>query len=141
MPSRCDLRFRSLHDTDKNLHWVIRAQIAKRGGHRSHVRIAPEAVPGYISALRETNSGGDGKGFSNPSRIWKPKGIGSAAEHRVGENVSPLLNPAVGEIPHDFSNIGYTALEIKLNQLAHGTDEWADQVAPAHLIPWNDRYA
>ena len=83
----------------ENLHCLIRAQLAKRGGHRPHGRIAPGAVPGYIAALRETNSGGDGKDPSKPSRIWKHKGSGSGAERRVGENVSPRLNPAVGEIP------------------------------------------
>ena len=44
----------------KNLHWLIKAQLAMRGGHKSHVRIAPDAVPGYIAALRETNVVGDG---------------------------------------------------------------------------------
>ena len=51
------------------------------------------------------------------------------------------MNPAVGEIPPDFSNIGYTALESKLDQLAHGTDEWANQVVPAQLIHWHNRSA
>ena len=45
----------------ENLHWLIRAQLAKRGGHRSQMRIAPDAVPGYIADLRETNVSGDGK--------------------------------------------------------------------------------
>ena len=59
----------------------------------------------------------------------------------MGESVSPRLNPAVGEVPHDFSNIGYTSLESKLDPLAHGTDEWANQVDPTHLIPRRDRSA
>lgn len=72
----------------KNLHWLIRAQLAKRGGHRPQVRIAPDAVPGYIAALRETNSGGYGEERAKPSHVWKPKT--DAQGHRDGENVDPL---------------------------------------------------
>ena len=122
----------------KNLHWLIRAQLAKRG-HLPQVRIAPGAAPGHIAALRETNSGGDGKDHTKPPKIWKPKVVGPGVGHRVGGNVTPHLNPAVGAIPPDFSDIGYTALESKLDQLVHGADEWTDQIPPGQLIPWRCR--
>ena len=123
----------------KNLHWIIRAHLAKRGGHRSQVRIAQDAVPGYIAALRETNTAGDGKDVTKPSRVWKVKGGGHESDHRTGEVILPDLNPAAGEIPPDFAGIGYPALENKMDQLVHGTDSWAETNAPDHLIPWRDR--
>ena len=123
----------------KNLHWITRAQLAKRGRHRSQVRIAPDAVPGYIAALRETNSAGDGKDTTKHIIIWKAKGNGQDSDHRTGETVIPDLNPSADEIPPDFADIGYTALGTKLDQIAHGTDSWAETTDPAHLIPWRDR--
>ena len=50
-----------------NPHWLIRAQLAMRGGRRSQMRIAPDAVPGYIADLRETNAVGDGGGVAQTS--------------------------------------------------------------------------
>ena len=69
----------------KNLHWLIKAHLAKRGGRKSHVRIAPEAVPGYIAALRETNKMGDGRNGRNGPMLRKPK------------QVIPTLNKTDGE--------------------------------------------
>ena len=43
-----------------NLRLLIKAQLAKRGGRKSHARISPDAVPGYIASLRETNTVGEG---------------------------------------------------------------------------------
>ena len=123
----------------KNLHWIIRAQLEKRGGRRSQVRIAPDSVSGYIAALRETNSDGDGKNTTKPVRMWKPKGGGNDSDHRTGETVTPSVNPAAGEVPPDFADIGYTALETKLNQIVYGSDSWADATEPDHLTPWRDR--
>ena len=57
----------------ENFHWLIKAQLAKRGGRKSHVRIAPDAVPGYIAALRETNVVGDGKVKRPNTLALKPK--------------------------------------------------------------------
>ena len=110
--------------TTKNLHWLIRSQLAKRGGHRSQMRIAPDAVPGYIAALRETNLDGDGKERTKPVQIWKPKGGGPVLGHAEVEVSfrSADLNHAVGDVPVDFQDIGYTALEGKLDQLVHSTD-------------------
>ena len=112
----------------RNLHWLIRAQLAKRGGHRSQMRIAHDAAPGYIAALRETNlAGGDGKERAKPVQIWKPKGGGRFHVHTDGEVslMSADLNPAVGEVPADFQDIGYAALKGELGQLVHSTDRWA----------------
>ena len=57
----------------ENLHWLIRAQLAKRVGHRAHARIAPDAVPGYIATLRETNTPKDGEAPHATGKIWTPK--------------------------------------------------------------------
>ena len=135
--SNCTFNRSMIHT--KNLHWIIRAQLAKRGGHRSQVRIAPDAAPGYIAALRETNTAGDGKDTTEPSRAWEPKSVGQEAGHRTGETVKPDVNPAVGEIPPDFDDIGFAALEKGLGQLAHGTDSWTEQNVPDELVPWHDR--
>ena len=127
--------------TTRNLRWLIRAHLAKRGGHRSQMRIAPGAAPGYIDALRETNLAGDGKGRTKPVQIWKPKGGDPVHEHTDGE-VSLMAadsNPAVGAVPADFQDIGYTALEGKLEQLVRSTDSWAEMDKPDQLIPWRDR--
>ena len=68
----------------KNLHWLIRAQLAKRGGHRSHMRISHDAVPGYIAALRETNDSGDVEDRPKASLQWKPKAIQPQPAHNDG---------------------------------------------------------
>ena len=91
----------------KNLHWLIRAQLAKRGGHRSQMGIAPDDAPGYISALRGTNSVGDGEDRSKPVSIWKPESSQYAHAHTDGEVLTERANtnPAVGEVPGDFDDI------------------------------------
>ena len=113
--------------------------MAKRGGHRPQVRIAPDAVPGYIAALRETDDAGDGKDVTKPSRVWKPKGLGQESDHRTGVTAAPDLNPAAGEIPPDFTDIGLTALGERIDQLVHGADSWAEPNVPDQLIPRHDR--
>ena len=127
----------------KNLHWLIKAQLAKRGGHKSHVRIAPDAVPGYIAALRETNLVGDGQVQNKGSKqVWKPKVSEGLAPKQDGECVVAevySINPGVGIIPPDFIDIGFTEMEKDLNSLVHGDDSWAEIIEPSSSIPWHDR--
>ena len=61
--ARCMIQF-------KNLHWLIKAQLAKRGARQSQVRIAPGAVPGCVADLRETDHTGDGAGKFKPRPKW-----------------------------------------------------------------------
>ena len=105
------------------------------------MRIEPDAVTGYIAALRETNSVGDGKDRVKQLQTWKQKVVNSAQGRTDGEvTLAPTgLNPAVGEVPADFNDIGYAALEGKLGQLVHSTDKWADLNRPEQLIPVRDR--
>ena len=56
-----------------HLHWIIRADLDKSGGHRSDMRIAPGAVPGYITTLRETNASGDGEEKPKHPHVWRNK--------------------------------------------------------------------
>ena len=106
-----------VHQTTKlqGLHWLILAQLARRGGHVSRSRIEPDAVDGYIQALRESNAkydSGAGKG------MWQPKGINSAA----GE--TRRVNPAVGMPPGEFLEVDLTALERELEEALYANDEW-----------------
>ena len=128
----------------KNLHWLIKAQLAKRGGHKSHVRIAPDAVPGYIAALRETNLVGDGQGKTPNKPSWRPKASGIYVPKQDGDCVAVdpgSSNPSVGNIPPDFIDVGFTAMEKELDSLVHGNDSWTAVVDPLAFIPWHDRAA
>ena len=122
----------------KKLHWLSRGQAR---GHRSQMGIPPDSSPGYIAALRETNSAGDGKDKSKPVQIWKPKSAAPTHVHTDGEVLvrKTNTNPAAGDIPADFGDIVYAALENKLEQLVHSTDDCAAINTPEQLIQWKDR--
>ena len=126
----------------KNLHWLIKAQLAKRGGHRSHVRIAPDAVPGYIAYLRETNQAGDGSNKREAPLAWKPKPKPGKAPKTDGDSsttLSAFVNPEAWPIPSDFVDVGFTVLENDLNALVSGSDDWSVPIEPDAVIPWHDR--
>ena len=126
----------------KNLHWLIKAQPAKRGGHKSHVRIAPYGVPGYMAALLETNNVGDGHNRRNGPVIWKPKNSLAKVTKTDGDSsaLDPgCANPAVGPVHPDFVNVGFAAMEQVLDTLVSGTDDWAVPCEPESSIPWRDR--
>ena len=126
----------------KNLHWLIKAQLAERGGRKSHVRIAPDAVPGYIAALRGTNSVGDGGNKREGILIWKPKNATGKVQKTDGDsNIAPFnfTNPAVGPVPSDFRDVGFAALEHDLNSLVSGSDARTVPLDPESFIPWHDR--
>ena len=69
----------------KNLHRLIRAQLAKTRGNRPQVRIAPCALPGYIAVLRETNLAGGGEGRPKPYQLWTPKAANPGHGRHAGE--------------------------------------------------------
>lgn len=111
----------------KNSHMLIRAPPAKSGGHRAHARIAPDAVAGYIAALRETNTPTDGAVPTISKKVWKPKppkGRHGPSDGHSDERIDAALNPAVGLVPSDFANIGSTGMEEELGLLVTGTDDW-----------------
>ena len=62
-----------LHQNMKlqGLHWLILAQLARRGGHVSRPRIAVEAIDGYAQALREANVKTDHN--NGKFNTWQPK--------------------------------------------------------------------
>ena len=112
----------------RNLHCLIRAHLAKRGGRKSHVRISPDDVPGYIAALREANSSGDGQSKRIPSAVCRPKGPARETKHADGHSEThPLVitNRAVGEVHSDFVHIGFEALKSDLANLVSGSDACA----------------
>lgn len=115
--------------------------MAKSGGHRSQMRIAPGGVPAYVDALRETNKVGDGNGRSKPALKWKPTASPPVTIQTDGEvPVDEVrLAPSVGEVPGDFVGIGYNALGGKLAQIVTGSDDWSRIDAQHWAIPWNDR--
>ena len=57
----------------ENLHWLIRAQLAKRGCHSARVRIAPGDLPGYAAFIRDTNSTNGGDAASPSKADWAQK--------------------------------------------------------------------
>ena len=105
------------------------------------MRIPPDAVPGYIAALRETNASGGGKERTNPILQWKPKSPPSAHTRKDGEVPfeSVQEKPDVGEVPGDFSDICYTSLETQLEQFVTSTDDWSQVGSPQASIPRRDR--
>ena len=128
----------------KNSPWLIRAQLAKRGGHRAHARIAPGAVPGYIDAIRETRIPKGGDVPAPAQKIWKPKQPTkkpAPADWQRDGTIYIVVNPAVGPVPSDFSNIGFASLEGDTGQLVDGPDEWTSVKEDAFAIPWRDRSA
>ena len=120
-----------------NLHWLIKAQLAKRGGHRPHTRITPAAAPGYIAALRETNGGGAG---STPQPKWRPKAnTGDVPQEGYNDLPVSVLNQAVRITPGDFVEIGFPPLERRLDKFVNGNDGWTEPTDADNATPWNDR--
>ena len=126
----------------KNLHWIIKAQLAKRGGRKPHVRIAPGAVPGYVAALRETNQVGDGANKRDGPLIWQPKHTSGKVQKTDGDastNSQNFTNPAAGLIPPDFVDVGFKSLGKDSEALVSGLGAWAVPVEPESFISWHDR--
>ena len=90
----------------KNLHWSIRAQLAKLGGNRPpQMGVSPDAVPGYIAAMRGGNSVGDGKDKVKQPLVWKPKSAPVLNLQPGGEvrSEKDKTDPHVGLFPDDFA--------------------------------------
>ena len=106
-----------LHQTMKlqGLHWLILAQLARRGGHVSRARIPVEAIDGYVQALRESH----GKNETNGGKTtWQPKSQTTASGQERA------LNPCIGAPPGEFVDIELTELERELEEVLYATDDW-----------------
>ena len=118
-----------LHQTMKlqGLHWLILAQLARRGGHVSRTRIPPEGVDGYIQALREASAKTD---YGSGKMKWQPK-----SEHTASGECRKI-NPAIGDPPSEFVEIDLTEMEQELESVLYATDAWVLS-SPDAKIDWS----
>ena len=119
---------KKLHQAMKiqGLHWLILAQLARRGGHVIRRRIPPESVDGYIQALREANIKPEN---ANNKAMWHPKPTGANA----GE--TRLLNPAIGMPPEEFIKVDLAELERDLENVLYADDNWIFD-NPTAAVDW-----
>ena len=117
-----------LHQTMKlqGLHWLILAQLARRGGHVSRPRIPAESVDGYTQALREANGKSD---IVSTKTVWQQKAGNTAA------GCQRVLNPAIGEPPSEFVEIDLTELENELESVLYANDDWVHTTDNA-VVDW-----
>ena len=80
----------------------------------------------------------DGQVKRSSHFVWKPKDT-KAQKNDGDSSVSDMTNPAVGPVPSDFIDVGFTALEQDLNVLVSGSDSRTVPDAPEFYIPWHDR--
>ena len=105
------------------------------------MRIAPVAVPGYIAALRETKSNGDGRLRGQHKSARRPKAGRRASRHSDGEvfSDSSIANQSIGNVPDDCVGIRYATSGAKLGHLVDGSGEWADSDRKDPSVPWYGR--
>ena len=110
----------------QGLHWLILAQLARRGGHVSRPRIPVESIDGYVQALREANGRQD---TVATKQIWQPKSGNTAA------GVNRLVNPVIGQPPNEFLDVDLTELEKELESVLYANDEWV-HVPNESVVDW-----
>ena len=100
-----------------------------------------DAVPGRSAALRETNASGGGKDRHETSIQWKPKDLHLQNAHNDEElpQTNSHTTPEVGDIPEDFADIGFTAMEAPLCNLVSNTADWPYVEPSTKSNPWHGR--
>lgn len=97
-----------------NPHWSANAQLDRRRGGNGYNRMPPDAVGGYVMALRHPNAKFQIGNSAHRGRSNAP----------LGEtDLEPRISAAVGRVPADFRNADFADLEKGLSKVVNSTDD------------------